>query len=96
MTRLPLEAAHGLRLEADADGSWRVAWRTPDWLGPLALRVEHAGRVVETPPVAARELAGEEDLGRYRGVELAPEARGVTQWSWRRLHERVSAAPRSA
>lgn len=69
-----IEAADRLRLELHRDGVWRLAWRTPDWLGPLGLRVEHAGRVHSGPDgdlrASVRSFEGEDDLGPHRGLRL--------------------------
>jgi hypothetical protein len=72
---LRLEAADGLRLAHGADGAWRLSWGAADWLGPLGLRIEHAGRTTRVPglPDPVRRFAGEDDLGRFRGVELSWE-----------------------
>ncbi len=46
-----LNAARGLTFHLDAP-RWRIAWQEPDWLGPLGLRLHHAGRwyVAEDAP----------------------------------------------
>jgi hypothetical protein len=77
-----LSAADGLALHFDAHGAGRVAWRQPDWFGPAALTVRHAGQCFAgahpSPPGEAVALAaprlvpadGDDALGRFRAVEL--------------------------
>lgn len=63
-----LEAAGGLRLRLFADGVARIAWGEPDWLGPVALSLEKEG----DPSLRGWEpFAGQDDLGAFRGLELA-------------------------
>jgi hypothetical protein len=71
---LRVEAAQGLELAPDAEGDWRLAWGFPDWLGPIALRVEHAGKEwvgrAGSADAVAHPVSGEDALGAYRGVAL--------------------------
>ncbi len=74
-----LEAADGLTLRLDSDGAWHLAWRDPDWLGPIELRLAHAGRTSQTGrvsgrlPVTFESFDGSDDLGCFRGVHLCSE-----------------------
>ena len=75
-----LESADHLVLEPSAGGAFRLAWGEPDWLGPIALRVEHGGKVYESgaaerPGVCAlspvvQDFAETDGLGRHRGRAL--------------------------
>jgi hypothetical protein len=80
--RTGLEAEGGLALQPLEEGAFRVAWGEPDWLGPIALRVEHGGavyvsaRAPELPGVRAisprvKDFEGADGLGAYRGHALA-------------------------
>jgi hypothetical protein len=60
------EAAAGLAV-AWRDGVARIEWHHPDWLGPLALRVD--GTAQRDPSFS--EEAGEDDLGCHRRFEIA-------------------------
>ncbi len=64
----PLSAAQGLSLVLD-DAAWRVAWGEPDWLGPV--RVAAFIQVGQTPRVVAT-MTGQDDVGPYQGLEIAP------------------------
>ena len=66
-----IEAADGLAFEVSTDGVGRVAWREPDWLGPIALRVRCGERVSEPERAAPRCFEGADELGAFEGVELA-------------------------
>jgi hypothetical protein len=62
-----LVAADGLRFALFDDGQARVAWGEPDWLGPIALALEKGA----APALQRWEpFDGEDDLGRFRGLEL--------------------------
>ncbi|HME72859.1 MAG TPA: hypothetical protein VKM54_23765 [Myxococcota bacterium] len=77
-----LEAGDGLALQPLEGGAFRIAWGEPDWVGPIALRVEHGGDVYMSPGATERpgaralsprvqDFEGEDGLGRYRGHALA-------------------------
>ena len=77
-----LEAGGGLALQTLEEGAFRVEWGEPDWLGPIGLRVEHAGEVYvsaragEEPGTRAlsarvQDFEGADELGTYRGHALA-------------------------
>lgn len=87
-TDLSLQAAAGLRLHLDPNEHWRIAWGENDWLGPLGFRLQHGGTRYEgrpgddhgraeptqkVQPTALRPFAGEDDLGPYRGCDIAWE-----------------------
>src|SRR5262249_23749430 len=65
-----IEARDGLAFEMEAGGTARGAWREPDWLGPIGLRVGPGGRAGEPALAGARRFAGEDELGRFEGLEL--------------------------
>ena len=64
---MKLEAGGGLALHAPADRPWRIAWGSGDWFGPLDGWV--GGRALA--PRAESRFEGEDDLGAFRGLELA-------------------------
>ena len=68
-----IEAADGLAFEIDAGGTARVAWREPDWLGPVGLRVAAAGRAGEPALASASRSEGADDLGAFESLELGWE-----------------------
>ena len=49
-----VSAAGGLAVEVDADGTWRVAWDEPDWLG---LTLEPAFNGLGSGQLAVLDLA---------------------------------------
>jgi hypothetical protein len=75
-----LRAADGLTLHLDASGICRVAWGEGDWFGPGGLTIRHDGarfagghtRDGVAPLALAHvvDVAGNDDLGPYAGVEL--------------------------
>jgi hypothetical protein len=77
-----LEAGGGLALKPVEEGAFRIAWGEPDWLGPVALRVEHGGAVYVSARAAegagarrllprVQDFEGADGLGPYRGLALA-------------------------
>jgi hypothetical protein len=62
-----LEADGGLALQLDAGFAARVAWQTPDWLGPIA--PAWAGK--ELARAGAVPFEGRDDLGSFSGLALA-------------------------
>jgi hypothetical protein len=79
-----VEAAHGLLVTLDAAPHWRVRWRETDWLGPLGFMLHHEAWYVgghAPAPVGGgrprvlqetfRVFDGSDDLGAYRGLEIA-------------------------
>ncbi len=78
-----LEAADGLALSLDPGAPWRLAWDTPDWLGPLGFEVRFGGERwvgpepmsgAETLAATLRPFEGVDDLGAFRGFEVAWES----------------------
>src|SRR5262245_38706453 len=77
-----LAAADGLALNIEPSGACRVGWGEPDWFGPAALTIHHAGRCFagahEPAPAHATALPtprlsrfeDRDALGAYRAVEL--------------------------
>src|SRR6516162_8800108 len=61
-----LAAAGGLSLVCEQP-HWRVAWREPDWLGPVELRSTSAA----IAPVLGRVTEGADDLGEFVCAEVA-------------------------
>ncbi len=78
-----IAAAQGLVLGLEDAGPWRLAWGEPDWLGPVAFAVRHAGESwsgaepagprAKALGVTLRPFQGEDDLGPYQGAELVWE-----------------------
>src|SRR5262245_61497791 len=67
MADADLEAGDGLALRSAPDGL-RVAWGgAADWLGPLGFAL---GAQRWDAPESATRFAGEDDLGRHRGLAL--------------------------
>jgi hypothetical protein len=66
---LHLASADGLALAPDRAGGWRLRWGEPDWLGPVSLRV--AGRDAPLELERAQPTRGADDLGEWRGLDLA-------------------------
>jgi len=77
-----LKAGGGLALRRLEEGIFRVEWGEPDWLGPLALRVEHRGAVyssereteqlgVHAIPPRVSQFEGSDALGSFRGYAFA-------------------------
>ncbi len=64
-----LEAADRLALVFADDGSCRVEWGEPDWLGPVRARIASAGAVASDLRVASRST-GRDDLGEFEKLEL--------------------------
>ena len=75
MKRSTLRAAEGLTLHLGPD-RWRLAWREPDWLGPLSLRVRDGGGWIEMGSdlgsAGLRRAAGADLLGRFVSLTLPP------------------------
>jgi len=75
-----LEAAGELRLHLDDAPHWRVAWREPDWLGPISFLIQHQG-ISHSSDAAANPthrleprrqgFDGRDALGHYHGVTLS-------------------------
>jgi hypothetical protein len=65
-----LEAHGGLVVRSDGD-RLRIAWREPDWLGPLGARFARAERVDEPALAASAPFSGADALGAYDGLDLA-------------------------
>lgn len=64
-----LEAGGGLEIRRDRDGSFRLAWKETDWLGPI--RPDFAPGGSGEPAPGATGFDGTDDLGVYRGLVLA-------------------------
>jgi hypothetical protein len=62
-----LNAADGLRAHLETDGTLRIEWREPDWLGPGGLTVHGAA-----PRFASAAAAsGADDLGDFTALDLS-------------------------
>jgi hypothetical protein len=66
---LKLEAHGGLAIEL-RDGRLRVAWREPDWLGPIGARFAAGGSAHEPAPASVVRSEGADDLGGFDALEL--------------------------
>ena len=66
-----LSAARQLTLHFDATPHWRVAWDDPDWLGPIGFTLQSTTAPSPTMHPQLHAFDGSDDLGAYRGLDLA-------------------------
>jgi hypothetical protein len=74
-----IEAADGIAFEVDGGGVARVAWREPDWLGPIGLRVRRGGATAEPRLAGVRPARGRDELGEFEalGIDWSPRPPGL-------------------
>ena len=70
-TVLSLSAARGMTLHLAATPHWRLAWDEPDWLGPIGLMLPATLEAAAASPPQLEPFSGSDDLGAYRGFEVA-------------------------
>jgi hypothetical protein len=70
VTELALEAHGGLSIRL-REGRLRVAWREPDWLGPIGARFATAQTSREPEPASATRFDGADWLGSYEAIDVA-------------------------
>jgi len=69
VTEIGVEAHGGLAVRLDA-GRVRVAWREPDWLGPIGARFTTGDVAQEPDPASATRFEGSDALGAFEGLDL--------------------------